>query len=62
MLSLDLADTAIIEIIATARIIAAIAPNSGTTTPSLISTIVEAVYSWIDKLLCSYCVISILFP
>ena len=35
MLSLDLAETAIIETIATARIIAAIVPNSGTTTPSL---------------------------
>ena len=31
MLSLDFADTAIIEIIATARIIAAIVPNSGIT-------------------------------
>ena len=44
MLSLDFADTAIIEIIATARIMAAIVPNSGTTTPSLISTSVEVVY------------------
>ena len=43
MLSLDFADTAIIEIIATARIMAAIVPNSGTTIPSLISTFSEAV-------------------
>ena len=32
MLSLDFADIAIIEIIATARIMAAIVPNSGITT------------------------------
>jgi len=38
MLSLDLADTTTIEIIATARIKAAIVPNSGITAPSLIST------------------------
>ena len=44
MLSLDLAEIATIEIIATARTIIAIAPNSGTTTPSSISTISEAVY------------------
>ena len=37
MLSLDFADTAIIDIIATARIITAIVPNSGTTTPLSIS-------------------------
>ena len=43
MLSLDLADIAIIEIIATARIIAAIVPNSGTTNPSAISTSTESV-------------------
>ena len=45
MLSLDFEDTAIIEIIATARIITAIVPNSGTTRPSLISTSVESVYA-----------------
>jgi hypothetical protein len=45
MLSLDFADIAIIEIIDTARIIAAIVPNSGTTRPSLISTSVEVVYA-----------------
>ena len=39
MLSLDLADTAIIEIIATARIMAAIVPNSGTTNVPIISII-----------------------
>jgi hypothetical protein len=38
MLSLDFAEIAIIEIIATARIMAAIVPNSGTTRPSWIST------------------------
>ena len=37
MLSLDLAETAIIEIIATARIMAAIVPNSGTTKVPIIS-------------------------
>ena len=37
MLSLDFADTAIIDIIATARIITAIVPNSGTTTVPIIS-------------------------
>ena len=37
MLSLDFADTAIIEIIATARIMAAIVPNSGTTKVPIIS-------------------------
>ena len=37
MLSLDFADTAIIEIIATAKIIAAIAPNSGITKVPIIS-------------------------
>ena len=37
MLSLDFADTAIIEIIATARIMAAIVPNSGTTNVPIIS-------------------------
>ncbi len=44
MLSLDLAEIAIIEIIATARIMAAIVPNSGITTPSMISTVTEALY------------------
>ena len=37
ILSLDFADTAIIEIIATARIMAAIVPNSGTTKVPIIS-------------------------
>ena len=37
MLSLDLAEIAIIEIIATARIMAAIVPNSGTTNVPIIS-------------------------
>ena len=37
MLSLDFAETAIIEIIAIARIKAAIAPNSGTTCVPIIS-------------------------
>ena len=37
MLSLDFADIAIIEIIATARIMAAIVPNSGTTNVPIIS-------------------------
>ena len=37
MLSLDFADTAIIETIATARIIAAIVPNSGITHVPIIS-------------------------
>ena len=62
MLSLDFADTAIIEIIATARIIAAIVPNSGTTTPSKISTSVEAVYFGSSNCLNTYSVKSILFP
>ena len=44
MLSLDLADMAIIEMIATARIMAAIVPNSGTITPSSISTVTESWY------------------
>jgi len=44
MLSLDFADIAIIEIIATARIMAAIVPNSGITTPSMISTSTESLY------------------
>ena len=42
MLSLDFADIAIIEIIATARIMAAIVPNSGTTSPSATSTSTES--------------------
>ncbi len=37
MLSLDFADTAIIETIATAKIIIAIVPNSGTTNVPIIS-------------------------
>ena len=37
MLSLDFAEIAIIEIIATARIMAAIVPNSGTTNVPIIS-------------------------
>ena len=37
MLSLDLAETTIIEIIATASIMAAIVPNSGTTNVPIIS-------------------------
>ena len=41
MLSLDFAETAIIDIIATARIITAIVPNSGITTPSFIPTSIE---------------------
>ena len=45
MLSLDLAEIAIIDMIATARIITAIVPNSGTTTPSLMSTCTDLVYS-----------------
>ena len=43
MLSLDFADIATIEIIATARIMAAIVPNSGTTSPSATSTSTESV-------------------
>jgi len=39
MLSLDFAETAIIEIIATARIIAAIVPNSGITWVPIISIV-----------------------
>ena len=42
MLSLDFEDIAIIEIIATARIMAAIVPNSGTTNPSAMSTPTES--------------------
>ena len=43
MLSLDFAEIATIEIIATARIMAAIVPNSGTTNPSATSTSTESV-------------------
>ena len=43
MLSLDF-EIAIIDMIATARIMAAIVPNSGTTVPSKISTSIESVY------------------
>ena len=41
MLSLDFADTAIIEIIATAKTIMAIVPNSGTTCVPTISILVS---------------------
>jgi hypothetical protein len=41
--SLDLADTAIIDMIATARIKAATVPNSGITAPLAISTCDETV-------------------
>ena len=41
MLSLDFADTAIIETIATAKTIMAIVPNSGTTCVPIISTFVS---------------------
>ncbi len=44
MLSLDFAEIAIIDMIATARIMAAIAPNSGITTPSFIPTSIECLY------------------
>ena len=43
MLSLDFEDIAIIEIIATAKIMAAIVPNSGTTNPSATSTSTESI-------------------
>jgi len=42
MLSLDFEEIAIIEIIATAKIMAAIVPNSGTTKPSSMSTSTES--------------------
>ena len=42
MLSFDFAETTIIDLIPTARIKAAIAPNSGITTPSIIPTTTEA--------------------
>ena len=43
MLSLDFEDIAIIEIIATAKIMAAIVPNSGTTNPSATPTSTESI-------------------
>ena len=51
ILSLDLADTAIIEIIATARIVAAIVPNSGTTNVPNISISSEPAGKSIVKVL-----------
>ena len=45
MLSLDFTETAIIDIIATTKIITAIEPNSGTTTPLSISTCTDCLCS-----------------
>ena len=45
MISLDFAEIAIIEIIDIAKTSDATTPNSGTTTPSLISTLIDSLCS-----------------
>ena len=51
MLSLDFAETAIIVIIATARIMAAIVPNSGTTKVPVISIVSDPAWNGITNVL-----------
>ena len=65
MLSLDFADTAIIETIATAKTIMAIVPNSGTTcvpiisilvSPSFTGMLIERNSSYVSTFLKSVCI------